>query len=162
METHRKRPLGRVCLMALALAALFLLSFVWGRYDVPLGEVVRILLSRLFPLTQTWTDNMAIAVHNVRLPRILMACLVGCALSAAGASYQTVFQNPMAAPDILGASSGACFGAALAILLGQGSVMTTIFAFCVSLLTVVLVYLIGSRTRGSRVVSILLAGIMVG
>lgn len=104
MSTHRKRPLGRVCLMALALAALFLLSFVWGRYDVPLGEVVRILLSRLFPLTQTWTDNMAIAVHNVRLPRILMACLVGCALSAAGASYQTVFQNPMAAPDILGAS----------------------------------------------------------
>ena len=87
MSTHRKRPLGRVCLMALALAALFLLSFVWGRYDVPLGEVVRILLSRLFPLTQTWTDNMAIAVHNVRLPRILMACLVGCALSAAGASY---------------------------------------------------------------------------
>ena len=118
MSTHRKRPLGRVCLMALALAALFLLSFVWGRYDVPLGEVVRILLSRLFPLTQTWTDNMAIAVHNVRLPRILMACLVGCALSAAGASYQTVFQNPMAAPDLLGASSGACFGAALAILLG--------------------------------------------
>jgi len=162
MSTHRKRPLGRVCLMALALAALFLLSFVWGRYDVPLGEVVRILLSRLFPLTQTWTDNMAIAVHNVRLPRILMACLVGCALSAAGASYQTVFQNPMAAPDILGASSGACFGAALAILLGQGSVMTTIFAFCFSLLTVVLVYLIGSRTRGGRVVSILLAGIMVG
>ena len=53
-------------------------------------------------------------------------------------------------------------GAALAILLGQGSVMTTIFAFCFSLLTVVLVYLIGSRTRGSRVVSILLAGIMVG
>ena len=137
-------------------------AVVWGRYDVPLGEVVRILLSRLFPLTQTWTDNMAIAVHNVRLPRILMACLVGCALSAAGASYQTVFQNPMAAPDILGASSGACFGAALAILLGQGSVMTTIFAFCFSLLTVVLVYLIGSRTRGSRVVSILLAGIMVG
>ena len=40
MSTHRKRPLGRVCLMALALAALFLLSFVWGRYDVPLGEVV--------------------------------------------------------------------------------------------------------------------------
>ena len=71
---------------------------------------------------------MAIAVHNVRLPRILMACLVGCALSAAGASYQTVFQNPMAAPDILGVL-GSLLGAALAILLGQGSVMTTIFAF---------------------------------
>ena len=107
MEAYRSRPLRRVCLMTLALLLLFLLSFVWGRYDVPLGEVVRILLSRLFPLTQTWTDNMAIAVWNVRMPRILLACLVGCALSAAGAGYQTVFQNPMAAPDILGASSGA-------------------------------------------------------
>ena len=148
--------------MASALLALFLLSFVVGRYGVPLGQVVRILLSGVLPLEQTWTGNMAIAVLNVRLPRILLACLVGCGLSAAGTGYQTVFQNPMAAPDILGASSGACFGAALAILLGQGSVMTTIFAFCFSLLTVVLVYLIGSRTRGSRVVSILLAGIMVG
>ena len=162
MEAYRKRPLRRVCLMALALLLLFLLSFVWGRYDVPLGEVVRILLSRLFPVTQTWTDNMAIAVLNVRLPRILLACLVGCGLSAAGTGYQTVFQNPMAAPDILGASSGACFGAALAILTGQSNVMVTVFAFLASLLTVALVYLIGSRTRGSRVVSILLAGIMVG
>ena len=162
MDVHRRRPLCRVCLMALALVLLFLLSFVWGRYDVPLGQVVRILLSRVFAVAQTWTDNMAIVVWNVRMPRILLACLVGCALSAAGTGYQTVFQNPMAAPDILGASSGACFGAALAILTGQSSVMVTVFAFLSSLLTVVLVYLIGSHTRGNRVVSILLAGIMVG
>ncbi len=148
--------------MAAALVLLFLLSFIWGRYDVPLAEVMRILLSRLVPLEQTWTDNMAIAVWNIRLPRILLACLVGCALSAAGASYQTVFQNPMAAPDILGASSGACFGAALAILSGHGSVMTTVYAFSASLLSVALVYLIGSRTRGSRIVNLLLAGIMIG
>ena len=49
MSTHRKRPLGRVCLLALALAALFLLSFVWGALRCRWGEVVRILLSRLFP-----------------------------------------------------------------------------------------------------------------
>ena len=162
MDAHRARPLCRVCLMALALVLLFLLSFVWGRYDVPLGQVMRILLSRVFTVAQTWTDNMSIVVWNVRMPRILLACLVGCALSAAGTGYQTVFQNPMAAPDILGASSGACFGAALAILTGQSSVMVTVFAFLSSLLTVVLVYLIGSHTRGNRVVSILLAGIMVG
>ena len=162
MELQKRRPTGRVAMMAAVLLALFLLSFIWGRYDVPLPEVVRILLSRLLPVTQTWTDNMAIAVCNVRLPRILLACLVGCALSAAGASYQTVFQNPMAAPDILGASSGACFGAALAILTGQSSVTVTLYAFCASLLSVALVYLVGSRTRGSRVVNLLLAGIMVG
>lgn len=148
--------------MASALLALFLLSFVMGRYGVPLGQVVRILLSGVLPLEQTWTDNMAIAVLNVRLPRILLACLVGCGLSAAGTGYQTVFQNPMAAPDILGASSGACFGAALAILTGQGAVMITVFAFLASLLSVALVYLVGNHTRGNRVVNLLLAGIMVG
>lgn len=148
--------------MASALLALFLLSFVMGRYGVPLGQVVRILLSGVLPLEQTWTDNMAIAVLNVRLPRILLACLVGCGLSAAGTGYQTVFQNPMAAPDILGASSGACFGAALAIMTGQSAVMITVFAFLASLLSVALVYLVGNHTRGNRVVNLLLAGIMVG
>ena len=148
--------------MASALLALFLLSFVVGRYGVPLGQVVRILLSGVLSLEQTWTDNMAIAVLNVRLPRILLACLVGCGLSAAGTGYQTVFQNPMAAPDILGASSGACFGAALAILTGQSAVMITVFAFLTSLLSVALVYLVGNHTRGNRVVNLLLAGIMVG
>ena len=148
--------------MASALLALFLLSFVVGRYGVPLGQVVRILLSGMLPLEQTWTDNMAIAVLNVRLPRILLACLVGCGLSAAGTGYQTVFQNPMAAPDILGASSGACFGAALAIMTGQSAVMITVFAFLASLLSVALVYLVGNHTRGNRVVNLLLAGIMVG
>ena len=93
MHTPR-HPTRSITIMASALLALFLLSFVMGRYGVPLGQVVRILLSGVLPLEQTWTDNMAIAVLNVRLPRILLACLVGCGLSAAGTGYQTVFQNP--------------------------------------------------------------------
>lgn len=154
---------ARACLTALCglLAALFLASFVLGRYDVPLSQVARILLSRLLPLERTWAPNMEAAVISIRLPRIALACLVGCCLSLAGTAYQSVFQNPMAAPDILGASSGACFGAALAILLGFPRGGITGMAFAFSLLTVALVYVIGVRTRGSRVVSILLAGVMV-
>lgn len=53
------------------------------------------------------------AVLSIRLPRILLACMVGGCLATAGTSYQSVFRNPMAAPDILGAPSGACFGAAV-------------------------------------------------
>ena len=150
-----------ILIMLIGLLALFLFSFVLGRYDVPVSDVVRILLSRIFPMRATWEKNMEIAVLNIRLPRILLACLVGCCLSVSGASYQSVFQNPMAAPDILGASSGACFGAALAILIGQPRVGVTVFSFVFSLLTVVLVYLIGSRTRGNPVIGILLAGIMI-
>ncbi len=148
--------------LLILLAVLFLFSFVLGRYDVPLKEVVHILLGRWFPITPTWTPNMETVVLNVRLPRILLACLVGACLSAAGATYQSVFQNPMAAPDILGASSGACFGAALAILLGLGSYYITIFAFGSSLTTVGMVCLIGQRMRGNPITGMLLAGIMIG
>lgn len=168
---ERKNGAGRMggrrraalCLMGMGglLAALFLVSFVLGRYDVPLMQVARILAAQVFPLEETWAPNMEAAVIQIRLPRIALACMVGCCLSLAGAAYQSVFQNPMAAPDILGASSGACFGAALAILLGCTRGGITGMAFAFSLLTVLLVYLIGARTRGNRSVSILLAGVMV-
>ena len=167
MEKHTPKTAAdrraRLWLMVLAavLLALFLVSFVLGRYDVPLWQVVRILLSKVLPLEATWSANMAVAVLNVRLPRILLACLVGCALSAAGTAYQSVFRNPMAAPDILGASSGACFGAALAILLGLGRGAVTVLAFAASLATVALVYVIARRIRGNQVVNLLLSGIMI-
>lgn len=154
---------GKVCFAVLwtVLTVLFPFSFILGRYDVPFKEVVHILLSRWFPITPTWTPNMETVVLNIRLPRILLACLVGACLSAAGATYQSVFQNPMAAPDILGASSGACFGAALAILLGLGSYYITVFAFVFSLTTVGMVCLVGRQVRGNPITGMLLAGIMV-
>ena len=98
---------------------------------------------------------------NIRWPRILMACLVGCALSAAGAAFQGVFHNPMASPDILGASSGAAFGAALAILLGASTRMITLSSFCFGLLSVGLVMLVAQRAPGARLINLILAGIML-
>ena len=159
---HTRRKCLPIVILALALPVLILLSVAMGHYGVPVGEVVRILLAKVFPIQQTWTAQMAAAVFNIRLPRVLLACLVGCALSAAGTAYQTVFRNPMAAPDILGASSGACFGAALAILLGLPRFGIVVLAFAVSLASVGLVWAVGKRTHGSRIVNLLLAGIMVG
>ena len=153
---------GRVLLaLGVLLAALFILSFRLGRYGVDTGTTCRILLSRLLPLEQTWTGNEYTAVLNIRLPRIVLACLVGCCLSSAGAAYQGVFQNPMASPDVLGASSGASFGAALAILAGLGNQGTTLSAFFWSLATVVLVYLVGQRAPGDRVLNLVLAGMVI-
>jgi iron complex transport system permease protein len=157
----RRAPLC-IGILTAVLLALFLLSFWLGRYDVPLVEVVRILLSRVVPIAPTWTEQMAVAVVNIRLPRILLACMVGGCLSAAGTTYQSVFRNPMAAPDILGASSGACFGAALGILLGFSRGGVTAAAFCSSLLSVVRVYAVARRAMGSRVMAILLSGVMIG
>ncbi len=152
----KRRPFFILLIMAAILAALFLFSFILGHYDVPLKEVIRILFTG-----HSGDPKMYAAVSNIRMPRILMACLVGCCLSAAGASFQCVFQNPMASPDILGASSGACFGAALAILWNFSHSGITLFAFLFSLLSIALVYLIGKASRRNRVVAILLAGMMV-
>lgn len=158
---HSRR--AALCMVGLgaALCALFLFSFVLGRYDVSPLQVLRILLAQIVPMEQTWTKSMQAVVLNVRLPRIALACMVGCCLSLAGAAYQSVFQNPMAAPDILGASSGACFGAALAILLGFSRGGVTVIAFAASMLTIALVYAISARAKGGRAVSILLSGVMI-
>lgn len=158
--TTKRHPVTKLLVLLAVLLALFHLSFLWGRLEVPFMQVLRILANWCgLPVAATWTDSMAVAVLNIRLPRILLAMMVGCALSVAGTAYQCVFQNPMASPDILGASSGACFGAALAILLGFPGVTALAFGF--SLLTVGVVYLVGRRARGSRILNILLAGIMV-
>ena len=153
---RERRPLIIILILAAVLAGLFLYSFILGHYDVPLREVIHILFTG-----HSHDTKMYAAVSNIRMPRILMACLVGCCLSAAGTSFQCVFQNPMASPDILGASSGACFGAALAILLNYSHTGITLFAFVFSLMSIALVYLIGKASRRNRVVSILLAGMMV-
>ena len=154
-----------------ALLLVFLASFSLGRYGVPVVQVIRILfhrlwvligLDRVLPMAVTWTAEMETVVINIRLPRIVMACLVGCSLSAAGAAFQGVFQNPMASPDILGASSGAAFGAALAILLGASTRLITVSAFISSLLTVLLVFLVAQRAPGLKTVNLILGGIMIG
>ena len=151
-----------VCIMAAVLLFCVLGSFTLGRYPVSLAELLGVLGNKLgFPITPFWSSQVESAVWNIRLPRVVLSVLVGCCLAAAGASYQGVFQNPMASPDILGASAGAGFGAALAILLGASSVIITLGAFTSSLVTVALVFTVSRHTKGDRVLGLVLAGIMV-
>lgn len=149
-------------ILSLALALCLVGSVVLGRYPIGIRELGGILLSKVADIEPFWTLTQESLLLQHRLPRIILACLVGCCLASAGASYQGVFQNPMAAPDILGASSGAAFGAALAILLDLGSSMVMVFAFCASLFTVAMVIFVGNRARGKRVLGLVLSGIMIG
>ena len=178
MEKQRRGGLT-LCILGLLLLVLIFVSFLLGRYPVSPGPLLGIclhkllrglgsLLSPLFPaagswgLTPFWDGSMEAVAWNIRLPRILLSCLVGCCLSTAGASYQGVFQNPMASPDLLGATNGAAFGAALAILLGAASQMITLSAFCFSIVTVAAAFAISRVAGGKRVLTLVLAGIMVG
>lgn len=136
-------------------------SLMMGRYPIDPLQATAMLVNLVIPLDQTWTDQQATLFFNVRLPRILLALMVGCCLSVAGAAYQGTFQNPLVSPDILGASQGAAFGAACAILAGFTGAMVSVSAFFVSLLTVALVLLISSRAKGNHMMVVVLAGVMV-
>lgn len=155
------RHSGILILLSVLLLALIVISAGLGRYPISVREIFGILGSKFLSIPPFWsaTQESLLLVH--RLPRILLACLVGGCLSASGAAYQGVFQNPMAAPDLLGASSGAAFGAALAILLGLSGKMIIALAFAFSLLTVFLVMYVGSKSAGQGMLGLILAGIML-
>ena len=148
-------------LLAVSLAAAIVGSVTLGRYPIGLKELGGILASRFWDVEVFWTKTQESLLLQHRLPRILLACMVGGCLSCAGCAYQGVFRNPMAAPDILGASSGAAFGAALAILLKLNNTWIMALAFCGSILTVLLVMFVAGRARGRQVLGLILAGIMV-
>jgi len=151
--------------LALILILCIIGSIVMGRYPIGLKETFSIIGYKIMEWLQSaglptiemeifWSKTQEALLLNHRLPRIILACLVGGCLSAAGASYQGVFQNPMAAPDILGASSGAAFGAALAILFDLNDFVIMIFAFASSIY-------VGDHAKGKRVLGLILAGIMI-
>ena len=104
---------GIVAVLIVILVVTVIGSVTLGRYPIGFRELCGIIGSRFVEIEPFWSKTQESLLMNHRLPRIILACLVGCCLASAGASYQGVFQNPMAAPDILGASSGAAFGAAL-------------------------------------------------
>ncbi len=150
-----------VFIITILLIGLIIGSFALGRYPISAKELLGILGSKLFPIDPFWTAAQESLLLYSRLPRIIMACLVGCSLSAAGAAYQGVFHNPMAAPDLLGAANGAAFGAALAILLHFNKSMIIISAFLFGIFTVFIVFIIGNSIRGQKALGFILAGIMV-
>ena len=159
----RKSAHAMRIVLALAIIdiALVVISLMIGRYPIAPDQAFSMMLSQIFPIDQTWTVQQATMFFNVRLPRIVLALMVGCCLSAAGAAFQGTFQNPLVSPDILGASQGAAFGAALAILIGVSSMFVSISAFCFSILAVLLVLLVSTRAKGNRVLVVVLAGVMI-
>jgi len=156
-KIYKRRMLGLCALFAAAI----IFAFALGRYPISPIDIVKILLSQIFDIHKTWTDSVETIVLNLRPPRVLAAIIIGAGLSVSGAAYQGMFKNPMVSPDVLGASAGAAFGAALAILLGLGWVAISASAFVFGISAVLLAYFIGSVYRGDAVLGLVLAGIMI-
>jgi iron complex transport system permease protein len=147
-------------LTVLLVAAVLVASGI-GPYRIPPQDVLAALWRRL--LGQAGDPTADTVLFRIRLPRVLAAMLVGAALSAAGAAYQSLFRNPLVSPDILGVSTGAGFGAVLGILLGLPVAAIQLLGFGGGLVTVMAVGALARTLRGGGDVLVLvLAGIVVG
>lgn len=157
----RRRATIVIIVAALVLLGLCCVSLLLGRYPIAPSDAFKMILNQVVPQAQTWTDQEAALFFNVRVPRILLAMLVGCGLSAAGAAYQGTFQNPLVSSDILGASQGAALGAAIALLHGASSSVVSLTAFGFAMATVAVVVAVSSRAKGDHVLTVVLVGVMV-
>ena len=153
----------RWVIMGLVLAAVFVVSLFLGRYKVPPAQVFAILGRELLrlPIEPTWTETAATVVISVRLPRAIMAVLIGAGLSMSGASFQGMFQNPLVDPFVLGVSAGASFGAAVAIVLGLNAVGIQLLAFLCGLLAVTITYFLAHVLKTTPVLMLVLSGLVV-
>ena len=168
-------------------AAVFIMSFEVGKYPVPPSELLHVFVGKLmvilssaldkYPIfpselqhlfvgdrtdaPQTWTKEAELVIFKIRMPRVLAGAMIGAGLSAAGAAYQGLFRNPLVSPDVLGASSGAGFGAAIAIFMGMNYAIVSIFAFICGLTAVSVAYIISTRVRRNQTLGMVLAGIMI-
>lgn len=147
-----------LCLCTLALA---ILSMYVGHYEMDftasLTEAMEFILGR-----RTEIGTGANIILNIRLPRTISAIIIGGALSLSGITFQTVFRNRLAAPDLLGVSTGSCVGAALCILCGCSAIYIQLGAFFCGLLTVALTYGISRFFKNENRFSLILSGVLVG
>jgi iron complex transport system permease protein len=139
---------------------LLLICLCIGRYFVSVPEVLECIAAR-FSDTEGINKMAYITVWNVRLPRLLLAFLVGAALSCAGLIFQSLFQNPLATPDTLGVAGGASFGAVLSILLGFTAIILQLVSFAFGCIAVSLTML-AARGKTRNMSTIVLSGIMMG
>ncbi|MFO7785477.1 MAG: FecCD family ABC transporter permease [Thermodesulfobacteriota bacterium] len=132
-------------------------AMVLGTADLSPGEILVRLMN---PSGES--DSAGLILFRIRLPRILLAAVVGFSLSLGGVVFQAILRNPLADPFILGVSSGAALGAVLGIILGLGfSLGIPVAAFTGTLLTLVLLLALGRRRMGTESATILLTGVII-
>ena len=150
---ERKRTKIALTAALILMGAALLLSVCVGKYPISVREIIDLLAGREVKTL------MRDVFFTLRLPRTLMALFAGLALGMAGSVYQTIFKNPLAAPDIIGMASGANLGAACAIVLAGSAAMTVALgAFGGGILAVLFVMLLVRVTNSRSTATYVLAG----
>lgn len=165
--SRRYRPLILLGSAALLLVVM-LVGITIGPAPVSIRESFVLVMEKIPILgsyidTSRFPDTNRVIVEQIRMPRVILAALVGSALAAVGTTFQGLFKNPMADPYIIGVSSGAALGAALAIVLGAGSQLgfwaLPAAAFLGALLAILIVYNIAVVGGRVPVYTLLLSGV---
>ena len=157
MNSDQNRFVTYSALAVLVFASVFLMALAVGRYSLSLQDVVDFLTGNL-----PHSSNEYKVINDLRLPRTIIAALVGIGLSLSGLLYQETFQNPLVSPDLLGVTSGASVGAALAILLGLSSYEISAFAFIIGIITVAITLTLAKVFQNRSPLILLLSGIIIG
>ncbi|WP_058234432.1 FecCD family ABC transporter permease [Devriesea agamarum] len=162
---HPRRPIGRLAILALLVLITPALTIIVGPASVPLSDVIGVIASHIPGLNVeiTWDRITDAIVWQTRLPRIVSGLGVGAVLGVSGVVLQAIIRNPLAEPYVLGVSSGASTGAAIAmIMLGATAGWSVgLFAFGGALIATMLVLLIAGGSR-STALHLILAGLAIG
>jgi iron complex transport system permease protein len=149
--------------LAVAIVVAMLASVCIGRYPIALADLRDLLLGPSAGGDPAALATAQAVLWQIRGPRVLAAAIVGAALAASGVALQSVFRNPLAAPDLLGVSAGAGFGAVLGMFLGWSVGAIQAGAFAGGLIAVGAVWLVGARLPlRDKVLSLVLTGIAIG
>ncbi len=159
-----KKVITLSILLGLLFVLVILVSVTIGSVKVPPLRSFRILLQSILGLKGGGSETERTIILSLRLPRAILAGLVGAGLSVSGATFQALLRNPLADPYILGVSSGAAVGAIIAILLGlsTSSFGLPLISFLGALLTVLIVFYFGRQDGKIHPNTLLLAGVIIG
>jgi len=147
--------------LAIATVCLATAALCIGSYGISASDTLQILAGAITGTVGDWTQMAQTIILQVRIPRILAAILVGAALAVAGTSYQGIFRNPLVSPDLLGVSSGACIGAALAILIRAGQIGVQAAAFIGGIAAVAMTIAIPKIIKRESTIALVLSGVIV-
>lgn len=153
--------------LMLLLSIVIVLALAIGSTQISLTSIWGVLLSRLpfTHITPAWSLATETIIIDIRLPRVLLAGLVGAALAVAGATYQGLFRNPLADPYLIGVAQGAALGAVVGFLLpwsATGFGLIPVLAFLGALVAVAIVYSIARVGKTLPVTTLILAGVALG
>lgn len=160
MRSTFKKKIIVAALFIILLLVIWLSLFI-GRYPLSIIKVLHIIINNLFNAGKADTNIQDSVVIDIRLPRALLGALVGASLAASGTALQGLFRNPLVDAGLLGVSSGAGFGAALAIILFHSQVMIYLFAFGFGLLAVFLSYSVGKISKTTPAIMLVLGGVVI-